>query len=110
MTSIARSITKFSKNEIKLLFENAEKHSICSAFVLLRAQQQTIKGRILIVSSKKVGTAPVRNLLKRRIKHIFLHQKLYGKGFDWILITRRKATFFTFLDLQKKLTSCFSLD
>lgn len=110
MTSIARSITKFSKNEIKFLFEHAEKHYICNTFVLLRAQQQTINGRILIVSSKKVGTAPVRNLLKRRIKHIFLHEKLYGKGFDWILITRKKAASLTFSDLQKKLTSCFFMD
>jgi ribonuclease P protein component len=107
MMSVARGITKFNRQEIKFLFENAARHSCCSAFVLLRAQQQSNVGRILVVSPKKVGNAPARNLLKRRVKSIFLHAQLYTKGFDWVLITRKKSTALSFTELQKKLLTFF---
>jgi ribonuclease P protein component len=107
MMSVARSLTKFSRQEIKFLFENAKKFSSCSAFVLLRAQQQTSLGRVLVVSPKKIGSAPTRNLLKRRVRDIFLHEKLYTKGFDWVLIARKQATVLSFTELQKKLLTFF---
>lgn len=107
MMSVARNITKFNRPEIKFLFENAKRYSYCSAFVLLRAQQQTNLGRILIVSPKKIGNAPARNLLKRRVKAIFMHNKQYTKGFDWVLIARKKATVLSFADLHKKLQTSF---
>lgn len=110
MIKVARGLTKFSKREIKVLFENAERRASCSSFVLLRVNRLTDAGRILIISPKKVGTAPERNLLKRRIKNIFLMSKMYSKGFDWILIARKKAIRLTFTTLEKKLLHFFALD
>ncbi|RTL07091.1 ribonuclease P protein component [Candidatus Dependentiae bacterium] len=107
---MARGLTKFSKQEIKFLFEKAKKHASCGSFVILRADSLADVGRLLIVSSKKVGNAPKRNLLKRRLKHIFFQKKIYDKGFDWILIARKKATKLTFATLEKKLLHFFALD
>jgi ribonuclease P protein component len=111
MMSVARGLTKFNRKEIKFLFENAKRHSYCSAFVLLRAQQQKSNvGRVLVVSPKKIGNAPMRNLLKRRIKNIFFTEKLYTKGFDWVLIARKKSTNLSFAELQEKLLAFFYVE
>lgn len=106
--SIAGSITKFNQIEIKFLFDHADRCQSCSAFVLLRTQKQSTIGRILVVLSKKIGNAPSRNLLKRRVKAIFMAEKGYEKGFDWVLIARKKATLLSFANLQKKLQSSFA--
>lgn len=109
MMSVARGITQFKRKEISFLFEHAIRIKQSSSFVLLRAKQQGAFGRILVINSKKVGNAPARNLLKRRIKSLFYSAKIDQKGFDWVFIARQKATTLSYVALEQKLLTYFVL-
>jgi ribonuclease P protein component len=108
MISIARSITQFKRNQISYCFAHATRVKQCDAFVLLRVLRQGQFGRILVITAKKVGNAPERNLLKRRIKSIFFTAKAFQKEFDWVFIARQKATSLSYAQLQQKLLHCFA--
>lgn len=47
-------------------------------------------GRMAIVTPKRVGTAPVRNLMKRRLKAIFYEEKLYTNNKDIVIFVKPK--------------------
>ncbi len=38
--------------------------------------------------SKKVGKAPVRQLIKRRLRHFFRHHKEETDGYHWVVIVK----------------------
>jgi len=101
MPSIARTITKFTKKEIDLFFANARRILKHPAFTILLASAQKDFGRILIITSRKVGTAPVRNKIRRRIKSIFYEAKLFELPFDCAVIVRSQAKALSFDELKK---------
>ena len=47
--------------------------------------------KILIVTPKKIGSAPVRNLLKRRLKSIFYEEKLYERPTPTLSSARKEV-------------------
>lgn len=107
MPSVAGKITKFTKREIESLFQQARRvlrHSGC--LILLAARQKDF-GRILIVTSRKVGNAPERNKLRRRIKSIFYEEKLFEYPFDGVIILYKKAVGFDFDQLKDLLTHVY---
>lgn len=100
MPSIARKITKFTKKEIDLFFTNARRVLKHPALTILLAPAQKELGRILIITSRKVGTAPVRNKLRRRIKSIFYEAKLFERPFECALIVRSQAATLSYDELK----------
>ncbi len=109
MARIAREITRFnSKKDISKLFKVARRVVKHPGLHILLAPKQKDFGRILIVTSKKVGTAPERNKIRRRLKSIFYEEKLYEKGFDCIAIAKPEATKLTHQELKKLLIEAFS--
>lgn len=97
---IVRRITHFTRREIELLFA-AAKRVIYSPFLDIRcapAQQEI--GRVLVVASRRVGSAVERNLLKRRIRSIFYEKELYKTSFDWVILARPSITTRSFSDLK----------
>ena len=101
MPSIARKITQFSKREIDYLFKNARRVLRHSAFIILAAPRQLDFGRILIVASRKVGNAPERNKIRRRIKSIFYEEKLFNTLCDYVIIVHKKAVDVSFDEIKK---------
>lgn len=86
MTSIARAMTSFTGKEIRTLFNTAQP-VVKTAILELRTAPATKEhGRILIVIPKKVGSAPERNKIKRRIKALFYEQQLYARGIDVVAL------------------------
>jgi len=101
MPSIAREITRFSKKEIDYLFQHARrvlKNKFCT---ILYAPRQSEFGRILIVTSKKVGNAPERNKIRRRFKSIFYEEKLFESSYDYVIIVYKSALTLSFSELKK---------
>lgn len=97
---IVRRITQFTAREIKALFA-AAKRVIYSPFLDMRcASAQQEIGRVLIVASRRVGSAVERNLLKRRIRSIFYEEELYKKPFDWVILARPAVTTLSFASLK----------
>ncbi len=88
MTSIARTISQFSTKEIDNAFKHARRLLKTSSVTLLYGPQQRSYGRILVIASRKVGNAVIRNKFKRRIKNIFYEEQMYLLGHDFICITR----------------------
>lgn len=59
------------------------------------------KGRILVITSAKVGNSVQRNLIRRRIKAIFYEEKLYENKCDYICIIKRPGINLTFEQLKE---------
>src|SRR5690606_7554947 len=100
MSSIPGKITKFTKKEIDYLFHHARRALKNPAFVILLAPRQLNFGRILIILSKKVGSAPQRNKIRRRIKSLFFEEKYFTTPFDTVVIVHKKATELSFNQIK----------
>lgn len=100
-------LTKFKKSEIETLFQTASLFFRSPLFILLCAPSTLSYGRLLLVISRKIGTAPQRNKLRRRIKAIFYEHELYLCKKDIIFIARHKRiNQTTYEELQQKLVLC----
>ncbi|MGZ6254754.1 MAG: ribonuclease P protein component, partial [Candidatus Chromulinivorax sp.] len=57
-------------------------------------------GRILLITSSKVGNAPERNLLRRRSKAIFYQEKMFTQGLHYVAIFKKPATKLSYEQLK----------
>ncbi len=103
-------LTKFTKKEIDVLFKIAKPVIKNKYAVILSAPATKDFGLILIIVSKKIGSAPVRNLLRRRVKHIFYENKLYDYKRDIIFIARKDVVTLSFDELANLLCNLFDSD
>lgn len=100
MPSISKRISKFTKGEVDYLFKHARRVFRDASCTILVAPRQADFGRILIITSRKVGNAPERNLIRRRIKSIFYEEKLYERTVDCAIIAQKKLVELTFAELK----------
>lgn len=56
--------------------------------------------RILIITSRKVGNAVVRNKVRRRIKSIFYEEKLQNIKYDIVIFCKPGIHKLTFIELK----------
>jgi len=71
------------------------------SLVLIAMSTRQPTGRAGLVVSKKVGNAPVRNLLKRRLRHILRENKNTFARRDLVIMALPEAAHFSFEELQK---------
>jgi ribonuclease P protein component len=71
------------------------------------APAQQAKGRILLVVPKNFGNAPKRNQLKRRLKDIFILNKLFEYSFD-VSIKPIKPTNIHFSELETQIKIAYN--
>lgn len=107
MSGIAKRLSKFTKREIDHLFKHARRVFRSPECTILLAPRQDVFGRVLIVTSRKVGNAPERNLIRRRIKSIFYEEKLYDRSFDCVIIAQKKLTDLSFDELKKLILNAY---
>lgn len=105
---IAKKLSKFTKREIDYLFKYARRVFRNQTCTILLAPRQSEFGKVLIVASRKVGNAPQRNLIRRRIKSIFYEEKLYDRSFDCVIIAQKKLTELSFDELKKLILNAYS--
>ena len=108
MKDVAKHISKFKRKEIDLLFQTAQPVYKSKEFTILSAPCILSFGRILLITSRKVGNAPERNLLRRWGRAIFYEEKLFEKKKDLAVIFRSSAknlTFDQFKQILKKTSS-----
>jgi ribonuclease P protein component len=108
MPSIVRKISKFTKREIDYLFCHARRiarNQFC--IILVAPRQKEEFGRVLIIASRKVGNAPERNLIRRRIKSIFYEEKLFLLNFDCVVIAYKNMVSLPFDQLKSLLLSAY---
>jgi len=108
MARIAGTLSSFTPKEVKELFAKASALSKNPIFTLLIAPKSKEHGRILLVASRRVGSAPERNLLKRRTRALFYEEKLFERGYDCIIIFKKGAADLDFHELKKMILEAFS--
>ena len=78
--SVARRISSFSEPEIKKLLYRGKPVYSDARLAIKALSVDSFPNKILVITPKKIGTAPQRNLLRRRLKALFYEQKLYERG------------------------------
>jgi len=104
-----RQITRLPEQDIKQLLKHARRIHKSPELDILIAPARLPYGRILVITPARIGNAPQRNLLRRRLKAVFYEEKLFSLGFDCAIIAKLKATTLDFDALKtllmKTLTS-----
>ena len=107
MTSLVRSLTTFTQREIRTLFRIA-RPVVVTPDLEVRTSPATLDyGRILIVIPRRVGNAPQRNQLRRRIKALFYEQRWFEQRIDAIVLTKPESITLSFEQLRLLLAPAF---
>jgi ribonuclease P protein component len=91
--------TSWSVKDIQHFRQQAYTIASYPELVIKRAPASQPVGRALLVIPRDVGTAPERNLLRRRLKAIIYEHELYKKGYDWLIYVRPSAKQLSFQQL-----------
>lgn len=110
MKRVTQQISNFSKKEIDHLFKNSSAVYKSKELIILATPCLLYFGRILLITSRKVGKAPQRNLLRRRGRAIFYEQKLFELKKDCIIIFKAPALELTFDQFKKILEKSVKRD
>jgi len=93
----------FSEKEVSILFKTARRALRHPGLDILCAPTTKKNGRILVITARSTGTAPKRNLIRRRLKAIFFEEKLFELKFDCIVIIKKIGINLTFEQLRELL-------
>lgn len=96
-----KKLSSFTRQEVTELFSRARAKFKMPGLRILRASTTHTQGRILIVIPRKVGTAPERNLIRRRIKAIYREHKLYLYGCDCVALIGPECKVISFDQLTR---------
>lgn len=98
-----RQITRFTEQELKTLFAHARRVLKSPAMDILVAPACKSFGSIAIITPARIGNAPERNLLRRRLKAIFYEEKLFSQNLDCVVIAKSPAKNLDFNALKSTL-------
>ena len=96
MKHVAKQISRFTKKEIDLLFKEGKAVYKSKELVILTAPCLLTSSRILLITSRKVGNAPERNLLRRWGRAIYYEQRLFEIQRHCVIIFKSPAKNLTF--------------
>ncbi len=107
MVSLGRHISLWKKDERSKLLSSARPVFRTSHFDIKILPRQAEIARLMVITPKKVGSAPYRNLVKRRARSIFYQEKLYNSTHDWVIYFRPAPTPLTYQKLLQILLKLF---
>jgi len=107
MVSLGRHISLWKKDERTKVLSLARPIFRTSHFDVRILPKQGDLARIMVVTPKKVGSAPYRNLLKRRARSIFYQEKLYNSTHDRVIFFRPSQTILEYKRLHTILMELF---
>lgn len=91
MKCVAKQISRFTRKEIDVLFATGKAVYKSKELVILTAPCLLSSSRILLITSRKVGNAPERNLLRRRGRAIFYEERLFQLKKHCVVIFKSAA-------------------
>ncbi len=98
--SVARRITQFTRSDIVRLLRKGQRiYRAPELDVRVHPAQDDI-GRILIIIPKRVGNAPKRNTIRRRLKALFYQEHLYQYGYDWAWFIKPEGASLSYHELR----------
>ena len=85
------------------MFKNAQKRAHVPGLRILISPALKHFGRVLIVTPRKSGNSPERNTIRRRIKSLFITERLYEKMLDVIVLVDKEGIATSFEKLKELL-------
>ncbi|HML19414.1 MAG TPA: ribonuclease P protein component [Candidatus Dependentiae bacterium] len=107
MISPARSTVTFTQKDIKALFSKARRVLRQPGLDVLLAPKKFVSGHLLVVTPRKIGNAPERNKVRRRLKAVFYEEKLFETPYDCIVIVKPGGIKISFSQLREMLLSAY---
>ncbi len=105
MSHIAQNLSTFTQKEIQAIFKSAKRAYKGPGLDILLAPTCQQYGRILVITPRKVGTAPERNRIRRRLKAIFYQEQLYNYQLDCFVIIKKPGIQFDHDELKQRICS-----
>lgn len=93
-------MSKWTQNEIKRVLYNAHVVYRDARLTIKTARTTAPQGRLIAVVPKKIGSAPERNLIKRRIRALFFEKKFAETGLDWVFFIKQPIAHVPFSELS----------
>jgi ribonuclease P protein component len=109
MASLVRTLSSFTKTEVKTLFDTSHTVLKKEGLIIRLAPRTKDFSRILIVIPKASGKAAQRNRIRRRIKSIFYEERLFERNQDCIVLVGRQAIALSFSDLKNLMLQAYSV-
>lgn len=100
--------SSLTKKEIQTIFKLGKRVLRSEGLDIIVHPGLTASGRVLVVTSRKIGSAPWRNKARRRIKAIFFTQQLYKAGIDCIVIMKKPGLAYSYQQLEQLLCPIFA--
>lgn len=107
MPYIAKHLSDFTQKEITAIFRKSSRVYKGPGLDILMAPALKDFGRVLVVTPRKVGTAPERNRIRRRIKALFYEHKFYEYPFDTCIIIKKPGIDYHIEELIPLLDTAF---
>ena len=94
--------------EFKRLYKSG-KSFVNSVLAIYVRKNRLDHNRVGITVTVKLGSAPVRNKVRRRIKEAYrINEQTFMTGFDIVIVARQKAVTSDFHKIESALLSLFS--
>lgn len=107
MPAAKSPLSRFSSAEITRMFKVAKRVIKHPSFDILISPATQQVGRLLVVTSAKVGNAPTRNKIRRRCKEIFRKDQLFLQPYDCIMIAKKDAPRCSYQEIQTLISSAY---
>ena len=107
MPVVPKQLSTFSQKELKQIIRSARRVLKDPGLDIILYPARLAFGRILVVTSRKVGNAPERNKIRRRLKAIFYQERLYEHKKDCIVFIKKPGIHYTYEQLKDILCTLF---
>jgi len=93
-------ISSFSPKEVDCLFKTAKLVVRDPGVTILMAPKTKPHARILIVTPRRIGNAPQRNLMRRRFRSLFYEEKMTEQDYDTVVFVKKSGVALPFEQLK----------
>jgi len=104
-----KRLPRFTKQEVSHMFRKARRSLRHPGLDIMCAPAVHQAGRILVITSRRVGPASQRNRVRRRLKAIFHEEKLFERGFDCMAIIKKPGVDLSFDELKELLLESLNI-
>ena len=106
--AVVRTLTSFSLAEIKQLIYQGRPIYKSTCLDVKALQTGRPLSKILVITPRKIGSAPQRNLIKRRLRSLFYEERLYTCGYNLAFFCKKGSADLSFSDIKKVLLTCYA--
>lgn len=107
---LVKNLSKFTQLEISKLFASTKRCLRSKSLDILLGKRDQLKmdGRILVITPRKIGNAPQRNKVRRRLKALYYELELFKKGYDCVIVVKKEGIEEPFENLKSYLLQAYA--